>query len=695
MPIDIFNAANTSRVLKQLNADHPTLLKKITLESIQDLGLLLAEDKINIAQYAVEKGNVSLLDAIKQWLPALLKYDERDWDQSLLLFHAVEAEHLDVLDWFLKNAPDFFEGGTSSEPTIAYGAGWRLKYKVLNWCLAHKPDLFKAKYFQNFVRHVISWLNMRRIVKEDIENFLDWVKEKMPERFVESDKQGLNVAHGVAEIGCMPAFLWIEKNQPELMSAKSTDNGSTILHHAAKVGNSEVFIHVLKNNPELAKQLWILNKDGDTPFMCAISGFNPNAIRENLLREATLRIADNRPEATDVRLLVAFQNEWLEFMLESAMCDERLVDKVDYFPAELQAALKKSREMSTLKKYTFPEGIITRKTLEQLVELAHKSLPSSSHVDFFKVSARKNIKLLTELQCLLRACTTDTLEAKHELCLQVLIKDAEYALEREIRRSGSSLHIMIVVLIIKLLKATETVQRLQPMPEKTKEQEDDVLDVQACFADFETKVKNHPLSAGTKETMQEVVLPGLKKLIFEQEQIIEAIRQKPNELYMLHEKLPLHTEHNTVDGVFDAAGYRETLKRLVVNIFAAVTQTYEKGVFGTFCDKLAIGYCFEGRVRDTLEWVVSYSGVKSFEDTIYDILYNQYIPYAEIILGFSETDVYSMRNVLCFILARHYNLPCQADPQYARDGKIVFDGLKKYLEVLNMFESIPAPSAAI
>lgn len=691
MPIDFSNVVSTSTVLKQLISDNPTFLKKITLKNTQDLDMLFGIDEVNFAEYAAKTGDVSLLDAIKQVLPALLTYNK--FEQHELVFYAAEAGHLEVLDWLLKNAPDFFEVATSFDPTIAYKAGCDLDYKVLNWCAKNKPDLFRKRLHASFVNHTIGFLSFYRTSKERIENFLDWVKETMPECLVETNQQGLSFAHTAAQFSCMAVFLWIEKNQPELMLATNIDNGSTILHYAAKYGQGEVFIHVLKNNPELAKQLWVLNKDGDTPHTLACGGFNPNAIRDDLLKDATIRVANNKPEATDVRLLVAFQNEWLEFILKTTMYDE-LLDKVDCFPLELQAALKKLSELSAIKRYKFPENIITRNALSKLIDLANRCLPTSSRVDFFKVSARKNIQLLTELQCLLNSCTTEELDTNHELCLQVLIKDAENALEHQIRTSGSTLHIMMVMLIIKSLEATETVQRLQPRPEVTAEQKYD--DVVACFDEFEKKVQNHPLSEGTKETMQEVFLPGLKKLIFEQEQIIEAISKKPNELYMLHEKLPLHTDHNTVDGAFNAAEYRITLKRLVTEVFAAATMAYQKGGLGNFCDQLSSGYCFEGRVRDAFQWVVSCEdATKKFEDRVSDILQKEYFPYAEKILGFSEDEIYSVRNALRFIVPRHYNLRCMVDSKYAPEGKIVLTGLKEYLKEVHAFEGIPSRLAVI
>lgn len=69
----------------------------------------------------------------------------------------------------------------------------------------------------------------------------------------------------------------------------------------------------------------------------------------------------------------------------------------------------------------------------------------------------------------------------------------------------------------------------------------------------------------------------------------------------------------------------------------------------------------------------------SFHDTMKKYYEDEYLPYAEIMSDSSEPVVPLADPIIQFIMARHKNNACLADPIYAPQGKFTLLGLKKYL----------------
>lgn len=187
------------------------------------------------------------------------------------------------------------------------------------------------------------------------------------------------------------------------------------------------------------------------------------------------------------------------------------------------------------------------------------------------------------------------------------------------------------------------------------------------------RVTSLPLNAENKECLDTTIFPGIEHLIEYEDDIIEHVTNHHGELYYLSKKLPLHTDHIKSGNPEE---YRHTLRRLLINFFGAANIAYSKGRLNIFCEKICLGYCFEGRVDYTFNWVISLSNIKNFDATMEDFYQKEYIPYARVMLHqVSE----GATPIVHFIMLRHQNAECLKDENYAPDGKITRTGLKKYL----------------
>jgi hypothetical protein len=325
--------------------------------------------------------------------------------------------------------------------------------------------------------------------------------------------------------------------------------------------------------------------------------------------------------------------------------------------------------MFDLMAFSFSEGIITKVTLNELLRLTLINMPYY-HGAFFMESRPV---LIQQLQTLLGRMSAEILSNKQILCLQLIVQDYEQGLLGKNTQVND-------VLVNKLLTSV-TLSTLRPKPEITTGVDIRVETFPAYFTAFAQRVALLPLNNSEKNAMHDVILPGIEAIIRDEDAIVHHVTSHKAELYFLNGTMPLHTDHVQTA---DADGYRQTLRRLLINLFGAVEIAHNKGRLSELCGKLCSGVCLEGRVREAFTWVASLSEIVSFEELMYRYIHQEYVPYSEVMFGVCIEDLASDPTVCEFIMARHKGMPCLIHSTYAPNGELTLSGIRKYLtEVLD------------
>lgn len=206
-------------------------------------------------------------------------------------------------------------------------------------------------------------------------------------------------------------------------------------------------------------------------------------------------------------------------------------------------------------------------------------------------------------------------------------------------------------------------------------QEDYIAEVNV----LETIAEKLPLSEHTKRIALGVLLPGMRALIVDQEKIIDHMLMQPWELYMLNEKLPLHTNH---ESHYTKEKAQALIERILDNILGAARLCGEKNLMTEFFNKwTSDGYCLEGRSRALLEWVgeevMPKEVLKNIHDLMSQYLQHEFYPYAKLMSSFdSSIDLHVITD---FIAKRHEGTPCQRDEKFAPKGRVERKYIEQYL----------------
>lgn len=402
-----------------------------------------------------------------------------------------------------------------------------------------------------------------------------------------------------------------------------------------------------------------------------------NRIRASLLA-ATDRIIRGSADREDLDLIVSKLAAWKELLQKNNDYDVgALIGHLARFPMAAQAVITELLPFLKLKAFSFNEGLVTKRQLHEL--LAHTN---SAH----SVLTRSiNSPLTTKLSEFLEKLSEAPLSDKQILCLQRIVDDYTVRL---LGQDNS-----VDQLTIQKLLLSKTLRQLHPRTELTAGMTINMENFPDFLSTLKERVALLPLNPDTRITMSQVILPGIEALTRDEDKIVEHVTTNFGVLYFLNEKLPLHTDHTPKDALTpqsDPDAYRETLHRLLGNLFGAAEIAHNKGRLGEFCEKISVGYCFEGRVRDTFTWVASLSNIATFAELMEKYILKEHASYAEVMFNQTIADTDATGNadpVLDFIMARHLNAPCVPDSTYAPGGKVTQIGVKKFLANIYYYRS--------
>jgi hypothetical protein len=238
------------------------------------------------------------------------------------------------------------------------------------------------------------------------------------------------------------------------------------------------------------------------------------------------------------------------------------------------------------------------------------------------------------------------------IVLKLILKDEKF--EKNLREDDYYL----LIAIRNVLLRTEEISAL--MPRVAISEGAVILDAQ--FADLlnniETEIKWVVGSEHVDSAL--MVLNGIRYLSTHFDELNAFAKTHPNQLYYLDNpahngdefpdgKLPFHIDEYDNDDAL-----RETLSRTVREYIAAFHLAKAAGQAKTFFEKTTNGFCLDGRMRDTVTWVVQFSGVETL-DALMEKYIAEYVAYQSIINKVSIESVSKIEPALAFIMQYHEN----------------------------------------
>ncbi len=622
----------------------------------------------SIVNFAVESQSIDALNWLNDWT-SRTNHRELMTEKNRNLNHAHLAAltgNADVLNWLHVNYPHLFEEIYRNDRNIAHLAAWSGRRNTLDWILRNGfTDLLNKKDSEgNSITHLA--------ILENHIDILEWINTHCRELLLTTGELGQTIAHDAIMFGGIEVLRWVIENLPELLKQEDL-RGRNIAHYACKIGKEDLFNCLLEEHPQLLKTLWVYDDNDETLQDMAHRNMliKPNQLRNIALLAATNRIIENQPKPKDSTLLLAFHKEWQELIWKQEGYDPHdLIASESHLPRDLRGDMRILRPLIELKNFSFNDNIITKEALQELLRLTLNTLPRR-HAAFFKDNKPA---LIQQLQVFVEKLTVEALSDKQILCLQRIIKDYEQGKLLSIKTPGTDL-------LVKKLLTSNTLDQLYSKIESNLELDICVENFSNYYNTFAERVAMLPLNNDCANAMRDIFLPAIETLIRDEEDIVQHVTLHKTKIYYINGNMPIHTTHVSAD---DVDGYRQTLRQLLINFFAAIEIVHVKGRLNEFCRRVCIGNCLEGRLRDTFEWVASLSDISSFEDLMDRYIHQEYVPYIEVMFDIS-IDSLEYDPVVCeFIMARHQYEPCFIHPIYAPEGKITGAGVTQYLtEILD------------
>ena len=440
------------------------------------------------------------------------------------------------------------------------------------------------------------------------------------------------------------------------------------MHYAARSGNPAILQHLLHEYPQLTKKAWIRNQDGDFPNAFAPVSMTPKPyqILDEALLEATNRVIDHVAKPNDLILLASFQDEWRALLINKEGVNiQEMIAQIACFSAPLQTILQFLLPTLSIKNFSFTDSVVKKVQLKHLIDL----LPPNN---------KQSNAILTEtLTRFCQQCQEDALNTEETRCLQLITED--YA------RGLLGHHTSMTDLAIKKLSCSMTLDQFKPKPVNTQELDINPGNFGTYLETFRERVGRLALNQDESRIMQTVMLPGLEKLITQEDAIVEHAVNHFGVLYYLdnEEKLPLHTDHTPIANCEE---YRKTLHRLLANFFGAADIAHRAARLNEFCGKITHGYCFEGRVRDAFTWAAAFSELVSFH-TLMERYTEEYLAYAHVMLAQTDAQLSFIEPACAFIIERHQDMPCILEAHYAPNATVTKHGVANYLKNVLLYDS--------
>lgn len=391
---------------------------------------------------------------------------------------------------------------------------------------------------------------------------------------------------------------------------------------------------------------------------------------ERKLLSITRKMFENTVSSKEIEFVLSNLDTW-KIVLTRVNADlaRYFIDNMTTFAQEIQCVLRSLRPLLELKSFKFMGGLITRGELERLLLTLQNTLLLPD-VDI----GQNNAAFMGKLRAFLENLPEETLNDTEIFCLDRIINDYQIKLFGNDTPMDN--------MIVNQLLATVTLSQLRPKGIISGGTAIHPRNFMTHLNHFKGQIEKLPLSRDTRETLMEVILPGLESMITDEQKIVEHVTKNYGRLYYLNEKLPLHTDHGSSANPEE---YRNTLHQLLINFFGAAQIADHKGRLHLFCEKICVGYCFEGRTREVLAWVACLSDLVSFDAVMEKYIHKEYIPYATIMHQKSAVEVMDADSIINFIMMRYSDADCLPHQDYAPEGKVTAIGVKKYLyEVLSL-----------
>lgn len=504
-----------------------------------------------------------------------------------------------------------------------------------------------------------------------------------------ADKKTLLIE--AAKSGSLEALKLMMKYYPEWRSCRDTARGGCLMHWIAESASVEVFGFMLEHYPDFViRQTTETDNAGNTFILVALNArMFPEfgSILELKLKQATDALNRGEVTSSQYNLLNWYDLSW-QFYLEhdesislhadvlEALChDENLSQKNRHF-------IKTNKNVLTVKAFDTKAATLNVDLIRQLLLLAKAEMGNSSR--FLKLFKNVDDTLVDKLARFVKHVGIEdrhqVLNARQLAALSVIIFDVEH------QGSGATLNMDLI--LIKKLRATATFHQLQPKPVESVGIDILPENFEVHFDAVKKELRSVALSAEVRRIIDETIMPGIEHLLQHQEQIVQHITQKFGVLYFLdqpNDKLPMHTDHVPSQSPQEN---RDTLNRLLTNLFGAFYRAHEVGQLVTFFDKLSDGYCLEGRIRDVFNWAAEFSELKSFDEFMRDSV-DKYLGYRQYVDGKDENSMTQIVPAADFIM-RHLEIPrCKPHSDYAPTGMITREGVAAYLKDMLSYDTGP------
>ena len=184
------------------------------------------------------------------------------------------------------------------------------------------------------------------------------------------------------------------------------------------------------------------------------------------------------------------------------------------------------------------------------------------------------------------------------------------------------------------------------------------------------------------------VIAGILNIITDKDKIADFHFNHFGKTYdLVEDKLPLHTDHH---GEANKDAFSKTLSRLVKEFISSYLIAKQAGQQEAFFEKIARGFCLEGRVRDTFAWAAQLDDLKSGHELM-ATYYKEVESYYAIMHPGKNIDEQSPAVIADIICYRHRNIPCRPDALFP-NGEINKENVKSYIiKILAADKPAPTP----
>ncbi len=637
----------------------------------------------NVLLRTVLTGSVDDIRSVLSHSPHLLEHCD-DWERNLICYAAFSGQ-VEVLEMVLEKCPELKSRvavqGRNSIFCCAFASG---NQAVIDLIIKHyaKPkgcrDIYVAAACTGSVAAIKTVTDMfggeggqqmKKILliqaaKSGSVAALEYMMQQFPNygtpqagwRYVKDEARGGCLMHWIAESASVPVFEFMLDHYSDFIISKTADR----------------------------------NRAGDSFIMIANrSHMNPTFGSLVDLRQNQATQALNTKTPCNYNLLNSYYLSWQwrlindEFITLNADVLEALCHN-EHLSEMNRLFIKRDRHVLALKALNTKAKMLDLSLLRQLLQLAKNAI---SHVHVSGIFKKAQSPFIAELKKLIKHVAAErhqgVLNARQLAALLVIIYDAEH------HPSRSTFEIDLI--FIKKLRATATIQQ-QLNPRSAECEGDNIAPENFAihFDKLKQAVATVALSDEVRRIIDETIMPGIEHLLTHQDQIVKHITEKFGVLYYLdqpNKKLPMHTDHVPSR---DPQENRDTLNRVLINLFGAFYRVRAVGQLVTFFDKLTDGYCLEGRVTDVFNWAATeFPVLKSFHNIMRESV-DKYLGYRHYVDGKEEYDIAIVEPAAKFIMHHLDKLRCEPHPSYAPDGEITYASVANYLGTILEYDTAPA-----